>query len=76
MLRAVDYEDALALANDTPDALSAALCTQSLRHALHFRRHAMAATTLLNLPTTAADDAIDRRAAPFFSTLRTGYLPA
>lgn len=76
VLRAVDYEDALALANDTPDALSAALCTQSLRHALHFRRHAAAATTLVNLPTTAADDAIDRRAAPFFSTPRTGYLPA
>ncbi|MCU4121857.1 aldehyde dehydrogenase family protein [Variovorax sp. N23] len=76
VLRAVDYEDALAIANDTPDTLSAALCTQSLRHALHFRRHAAAATTLLNLPTTAADDAIDRRAAPFFSTPRTGYLPA
>lgn len=75
VLRAVDYEDALAIANDTPDALSAALCTQSLRHALHFRRHAAAATTLLNLPTTAADDAVDRRASPFFSTLRTGYLP-
>lgn len=76
VLRAVDYEDALAIANDTPDALSAALCTQSLRHALHFRRHAVAATTLLNLPTTAADDAIDQRAPPFFSTPRTGYLPA
>ncbi|RZI63356.1 MAG: aldehyde dehydrogenase family protein, partial [Variovorax sp.] len=56
VLRAVDYEDALAIANDTPDALNAALCTQSLRHALHFRSHAAAATTLLNLPTTAADD--------------------
>ena len=40
VIRAKDYDDALALANDTEFGLSAGIVTTSLKHATHFKRHA------------------------------------
>jgi aldehyde dehydrogenase (NAD+) len=55
LLRARDYEDALAIANDTPFGLSAGLCTTSLPRAEHFRRHAQAGLVMINAPTAGVD---------------------
>jgi aldehyde dehydrogenase (NAD+) len=88
VLRADDYEHALALANDTPRGPCAGICTASLKHAMHFKRHARAGMTMVNLPTAGADFQGDRRdpghsprergrhAAEFFTTVRTGYMLA
>lgn len=91
VLRADDYEHALALANDTPRGLCAGICTTSLKHAMHFKRHARAGTTMVNLPTAGAHfhaPSGERRepghglrerglhAAEFHTTVRTGYMLA
>jgi alpha-ketoglutaric semialdehyde dehydrogenase len=55
VLRAHDYEHALHLANDAANGLCAGICTRSLSHARHFRRHAQSGLVTINLPTTAAE---------------------
>lgn len=55
VIRADDYEHALALANDTPFGLSAGICTNSLKHARHFKRHSQAGVVMVNLPTAGLD---------------------
>jgi aldehyde dehydrogenase (NAD+) len=54
-MRATDYEEALALSNDTPFGLSAGIATTSLKHAEHFKRHVQAGMTMVNLPTAGVD---------------------
>ena len=91
VLRADDYEHALALANDTPFGLCAGLCTTSLRHAMHFRRHAQVGMTMVNLPTAGVDFHVPfggrkdsshgsreqgRYAAEFYTTVKTSYMLA
>lgn len=53
--RADDYDHALALANDTEFGLSAGICTGSLKHAEHFKRHIQAGMSMVNLPTAGVD---------------------
>ncbi|MEO1469375.1 MAG: aldehyde dehydrogenase family protein [Pseudomonadota bacterium] len=55
VIRARDYDEALALANDTEFGLTAGICTTSLRHATHFKRHAEAGMVMVNLPTAGVD---------------------
>jgi acyl-CoA reductase-like NAD-dependent aldehyde dehydrogenase len=55
MIRVKDYDEALALANDTPFGLSAGICTTSLARATHFKRHAQAGMVMVNLPTAGVD---------------------
>jgi aldehyde dehydrogenase (NAD+) len=55
VLRVKDYDEALAVANDTEFGLVAGICTTSLRHASHFRRHAEAGMVMVNLPTAGVD---------------------
>jgi len=55
LLRARDYEEALAIANDTPFGLSGGICTTSLRHADHFRRNAQVGLAMINAPTAGVD---------------------
>ena len=55
VIRAKDYDEALAVANDTPFGLSAGICTTSLKHASHFRDHAQAGMVMVNLPTAGVD---------------------
>jgi acyl-CoA reductase-like NAD-dependent aldehyde dehydrogenase len=55
ILRAKDYEQALAVANDTPFGLSAGICTTSLKHADHFRRNAQVGLAMINAPTAGVD---------------------
>ncbi|WP_439497188.1 aldehyde dehydrogenase family protein [Bosea sp. (in: a-proteobacteria)] len=55
VVRAKDYEEALALANDTEFGLSAGICTTSLKYATHFRRNSEAGMVMVNLPTAGVD---------------------
>ena len=88
VIRAADYEEALALANDTEFGLSAGICTTSLKHATHFKRNAEAGMVMVNLPTAGVDFHVPfggrkgssygsreqgRYAAEFFTTVKTAY---
>jgi len=91
VLQADDFDHALAMANDTPFGLCAGICTTSLKHAMHFRRHAEVGMTMVNLPTAGVDFHVPfggrkgssygpreqgRYAAEFYTTVKTGYLLA
>ncbi len=85
------YDEALALANDTPFGLASGIATTSLKHATHFKRHAQAGMTMVNLPTAGVDYHVPfggrkassygpreqgRHAAEFFTTVKTSYTQA
>lgn len=55
VIRAKNYEEALALANDTEFGLSAGICTTSLKYASHFKRNAEAGMVMVNLATAGVD---------------------
>ena len=55
VIRVKDYDEALAVANDTEFGLTAGICTDSLKHAADFRRNAQAGTVMVNLPTAGTD---------------------
>ena len=89
VIRARDYDEALALANDTPFGLSSGLCTTSLKHATHFKRHAQAGMVMVNAPTAGVDPHVPfggrkasshgpreqgRYAADFYTTVKTAYV--
>jgi len=91
VIRAKDYDDALALANDTEFGLSAGIVTTSLKHATHFKRHAQAGMVMVNVPTAGVDYHVPfggrkgssygpreqgRYAAEFFTTVKTAYTAA
>jgi aldehyde dehydrogenase (NAD+) len=91
VLRADSYEHALALANGTPYGLCAGICTTSLKHATHFKRHAQAGMVMVNLPTAGVDYHVPfggrkasshgareqgRYAAEFYTTVKTAYTNA
>jgi acyl-CoA reductase-like NAD-dependent aldehyde dehydrogenase len=71
--------------------LCAGICTNSLKHAMHFRRHAEVGMTMVNLPTAGVDFHVPfggrkgsgygpreqgRHAAEFYTTVKTGYMLA
>lgn len=53
--RVKDYDEALAIANDTEFGLSAGICTTSLKYATHFRRNSEAGMVMVNLATAGVD---------------------
>jgi acyl-CoA reductase-like NAD-dependent aldehyde dehydrogenase len=55
VIRAKDYDEALALANDTEFGLSAGICTTSLKYATDFKRNSEAGMVMVNLPTAGVD---------------------
>jgi alpha-ketoglutaric semialdehyde dehydrogenase len=55
VIAAKDYDEALAIANDTDFGLSAGICTTSLKHANHFKRNSEAGMVMVNLPTAGVD---------------------
>ncbi len=55
VIRVKDYDEALAVANDTEFGLSAGICTSSLKHATHFKRNSEAGMVMVNLPTAGVD---------------------
>ncbi|MFA5912841.1 MAG: aldehyde dehydrogenase family protein, partial [Burkholderiales bacterium] len=91
VMRARDYEEALALANDTQFGLTAGIATTSLKYATHFKRHAEAGMVMVNLPTAGVDYHVPfggrkgssygpreqgRYAAEFYTTVKTAYIQA
>ena len=91
LIRVRDYEEALQVANDTAFGLSAGIATTSLRHAMHFKRHAQAGMVMVNLPTAGVDYHVPfggrkassygpreqgRYAVEFFTTVKTAYTAA
>lgn len=55
VIRVKNYDEALHVANDTEFGLCAGICTQSLKYASHFQRHAEAGMVMVNLPTAGVD---------------------
>ena len=91
VLRAKNYDEALALANDSPFGLSAGIATTSLKYATHFKRHSQAGMVMVNLPTAGVDYHVPfggrkgssygpreqgRNAAEFYTTVKTAYTQA
>lgn len=89
VIRVKDYDEALAVANDTEFGLCAGICTQSLKLASHFKRHAQAGMVMVNLPTAGVDYHVPfggrkgssygpreqgSYAAEFYTTVKTTYV--
>ena len=89
VIRAKNYDEALAIANDTDTGLSAGVVTTSLKHASHFKRHAQFGMVMVNLPTAGVDYHVPfggrkassygpreqgRYAAEFYTTVKTAYI--
>jgi len=55
VIRVKDYDEALAIANDTSFGLTAGIATRSLKHAAHFKRNAQVGMVMVNLPTAGVD---------------------
>jgi alpha-ketoglutaric semialdehyde dehydrogenase len=55
VVRVKDYDEALAVANDTTFGLTAGIATRSLKHAAHFKRNANVGMVMVNLPTAGVD---------------------
>jgi len=55
VIKADDYDQALALANDTPFGLSSGIVTQSLKYATDFKRNSEAGMVMVNAPTAGVD---------------------
>ena len=70
IIRVRDYEEALAMANDTPFGLSAGIVTTSLKHASHFKRNSESGLVMVNLPTAGLDYHV-----PFGGRKKSSYGP-
>lgn len=55
VIRVSDYDEALAVANDTEFGLSAGICTTSLKYASHFKRNVETGLVMVNTPTAGID---------------------
>lgn len=91
VIAAKDYDEALAIANDTQFGLASGIVTGSLKHAAHFRRNSQAGMVMVNLPTAGVDYHVPfggrkgssygpreqgRYAAEFYTTVKTAYVLA
>lgn len=88
VIRVKNYDEALAVANDTEFGLSSGICTTSLKYANHYKRSAEAGMVMVNLPTAGVDFHVPfggrkassygsreqgRYAAEFFTQVKTAY---
>ena len=55
VIRVRDYDEALALANDTEFGLSSGICTTSLKHACDFKQRSAAGMVMVNVATAGVD---------------------
>ncbi|MCP8894063.1 aldehyde dehydrogenase family protein [Shinella daejeonensis] len=91
VIRVKDYDEALAVANDTAFGLSSGIATTSLKHATHFKRNSEAGMVMVNLPTAGVDFHVPfggrkgssygpreqgRYASEFYTTVKTAYTMA
>ena len=88
VIRVRDYDEAVAVANDTEFGLSSGICTTSLRYASHFQKHSGAGMVMVNLPTAGVDYHVPfggrrasslgsreqgRYAVEFYTNVKTAY---
>ncbi len=91
VIRASDYDEAIAIANDSPFGLSSGICTTSLKHAARFKRDAQAGMVMINLATAGVDYHVPfggrkassygpreqgRYAREFYTVVKTAYIQA
>lgn len=89
VIRVEDYEEAVAVANDTVYGLSSGICTRSLKYAEDFQRRSAAGMVMVNLPTAGVDYHVPfggrrassygpreqgRYAVEFYTTVKTSYV--
>jgi acyl-CoA reductase-like NAD-dependent aldehyde dehydrogenase len=89
VIRVADYDEALAVANDTEFGLVSGICTTSLKHAQHFKQHCETGMAMVNLPTAGVDYHVPfggrkgssygtreqgRYAVEFYTTVKTSYV--
>ncbi|MCP3733517.1 aldehyde dehydrogenase family protein [Sphingomonas sp. RP10(2022)] len=89
VIRVRDYDEALAVANDTPFGLSSGIATTSLKHARDFQRNSAAGLVMVNVPTAGLDYHVPfggRKASSygpreqgsyareFYTTIKTSYI--
>ena len=89
VIKVKNYDEALAVANDTDFGLSAGIATTSLKYASHFKRYAQYGMVMVNLPTAGVDYHVPfggrkgssygpreqgRYAAEFYTTVKTAYI--
>lgn len=89
VIRVKNYDEALAVANNTPYGLSTGICTTSLKYASHFKEHAQAGMVMVNLPTAGVDYHVPfggrkgssygsreqgKYAVEFYTTVKTCYI--
>jgi aldehyde dehydrogenase (NAD+) len=70
VIRVKDYEEALAVANDTPYGLSSGIATTSLKLASHFKRNSTSGLVMVNQPTAGLDYHV-----PFGGRKKSSYGP-
>ncbi|MBR0936068.1 aldehyde dehydrogenase family protein [Bradyrhizobium jicamae] len=88
VIRVKNYDEALAIANDTEFGLASGICTTSLKFSTHFKRNAEAGMVMVNLPTAGVDYHVPfggrkgssygpreqgRYAAEFYTSVKTAY---
>ncbi len=88
VIRVKDFEEALAVANDTEFGLSSGICTTSLKYATEYKRKAQAGMVMVNVPTAGVDYHVPfggrkgssfgpreqgSYAAEFYTTVKTAY---
>lgn len=91
VIRVRNYDEALAVANDTEFGLSSGICTTSLKYASHYKRHSTAGLVMVNLPTAGLDYHVPfggrrnssygpreqgRYAVEFYTAVKTAYTAA
>ena len=91
VIKVDSYDEALAVANDTPFGLSSGIYTGSLKFATDFRKKSAAGMVMVNLPTAGADYHVPfggrkgssmgpreqgRSAAEFYTSTKTSYISA
>ncbi len=89
VIKVADFDEALAVANDTDFGLSSGICTTSLKQASAFRRKSQAGMVMVNLPTAGVDYHVPfggrkgssygpreqgSYAAEFYTTVKTAYI--
>lgn len=70
VIRVNDYEEAVAVANDTAFGLSSGICTTSLKHASDFKQRSAAGMVMVNVATAGVD-----YHAPFGGRKASSYGP-
>ncbi len=91
VIKADDYDHAVALANETEFGLTSSIITESLAEATHFRKNAKTGCVMVNLPTSGTDYHVPfggrknssfgsreqgSYAAEFYTQVKTTYIKA